>query len=227
LKKGTLVCFTGVDGCGKTTQAKMLVDHLNSIGYKTTYIWSRGSSQWGKTLIKIGRKIIGVNERSLSNNPDSYMEYQKKKSKVLFKFKLFRFIWFLLVEVEHIIKLRSIILPLLRSNQIVVCDRYLWDSIVDLAISFNESKEWVHKRIKFFLGRIIPHPKLSLFLSVSSDVAMGRKDDIPSRVYIERRIPIYCYLANSLNMIFIDGTKDSNAIKKKILIEVVKILDIQ
>lgn len=227
MKKGTLVCFTGVDGCGKTTQAKMLVDHLNSIGYKTTYIWSRGSSQWGKTLIKIGRKIIGVNERSLSNNPDSYMEYQKKKSKVLFKFKLFRFIWFLLVEVEHIIKLRSIILPLLRSNQIVVCDRYLWDSIVDLAISFNESKEWVHKRIKFFLGRIIPHPKLSLFLSVSSDVAMGRKDDIPSRVYIERRIPIYCYLANSLNMIFIDGTKDSNAIKKKILIEVVKILDIQ
>ena len=41
-QRALLICFTGIDGSGKTTQAKLLVDWLASRGIKSMYVWSRG-----------------------------------------------------------------------------------------------------------------------------------------------------------------------------------------
>ncbi len=40
-RRGLLIAFSGIDGSGKTTQVKLLRDHLRQRGVETSKMWSR------------------------------------------------------------------------------------------------------------------------------------------------------------------------------------------
>ncbi|HRS05769.1 MAG TPA: dTMP kinase [Candidatus Ratteibacteria bacterium] len=52
-KKATIVSFEGIDGCGKSTQAKQFVRYLKSKGFKTLFFKEPGTTALGKKLRKI------------------------------------------------------------------------------------------------------------------------------------------------------------------------------
>lgn len=57
LKKGFLIVFEGIDGCGKTTQAQKLVDQLRGKGYETAFFKEPTEGRWGKLIKeKAGRQ---------------------------------------------------------------------------------------------------------------------------------------------------------------------------
>jgi dTMP kinase len=53
LKQGVLIVFEGIDGAGKSTQAKILLDTLKKLGYAVVYFREPSRSRWGR---KIKRK---------------------------------------------------------------------------------------------------------------------------------------------------------------------------
>jgi dTMP kinase len=216
-KSGFLICFTGVDGSGKTTQAKVLTKDLGKAGYDAIYVWSRGQAGWRKVLIKFGRLLLGVSSKKINNVDTEYIQsYQKQKSNRIFRFSIARLIWQMSVKSEHITQIRSDVLRSLKSGKIVVSDRYLWDSTVDLAISFNQKKAWLTNRFNRVAFKMVPEPDLTIFLDIPSDTALLRKNDIPGKDYIENRIGLYHALCKEYSMVWIDGCMEQEEIRKAV-----------
>jgi dTMP kinase len=99
--KGVFICIEGLDGCGKTTQAKMLVRRLRkSCDAIYTAEPSRG---------KIGRFI-----------KKHYLHGDKRSSGIV------EALLFAADRSEHVEKT---VLPALKKGQIVVSDRYIYSSL--------------------------------------------------------------------------------------------------
>ncbi len=61
LKKGVLIVIEGIDGAGKSTQARLLLKKLRSEGYPAVYFREPTKGKWGRKIKKLAKRI-----RSLS-----------------------------------------------------------------------------------------------------------------------------------------------------------------
>jgi dTMP kinase len=226
-QSGSLICFTGIDGSGKTTQAKLLVDRLNSMGVRSVYVWSRAEVRTIRNiLLFMGRMALGTSARKIASNKKSYSEYQSRKSRLM-ENSLVRVPWSVLAYIEHLIQINLDIRPKVREGFVVVCDRYLWDSNIDIAVLNNRKAEWLLSGLNRFMWKLIPTPVLSFFVDIPPEEAMKRKNDIPSLDYVRKRAELYRYLSKHNSWIVIDGCEAAVAIQNKILHTVKNHLDVQ
>ncbi len=100
MKKNASLFITieGIEGCGKTTQAKLLARYLKKKGFKVFLTREPGGTKIGNAI----RKILLSPE---NKNMDRYTE-------------LFLY---LAVRAQH---LKEIILPKLKEKTIIICDRF-------------------------------------------------------------------------------------------------------
>ncbi len=98
------ITFEGVEGSGKSTQAKFLVEFLSQCGYKVTLTREPG---WGR-LGELIRKMI-LDERDLDLDPFSEL------------------CLFCADRAQHV---RDFIKPKLQDGEIVICDRYFDSTVV-------------------------------------------------------------------------------------------------
>ena len=98
MKKGLFITFEGLEGCGKTTQAKMLFDFLATKKIPSIYTKEPGGT-------KIGDKIRKI----LLDQKNDDMDY---KTEMLL---------FLASRAENV---RLIILPALEEGKVVISDRF-------------------------------------------------------------------------------------------------------
>lgn len=99
--KGSFICLEGLDGCGKTTQAKLLVKRLKKEGYPAIYTAEPSSGQIGEFIKK-------------------YCLYSKNRGSSVVEALLFAADRF-----DHVEKK---IIPFLNKRNIVVSDRYMYSS---------------------------------------------------------------------------------------------------
>ncbi len=225
--QGLLICFVGVDGSGKTTQAKMLVDWLAAQGLKPMYVWSRGEVlQIRQVFLRLGRKALGTSEREIANDKKSYREYQSRKS-ILLRNPIVRFLWSTATRFEHIAQINRDIRGKMMDGYIVVCDRYFWDSAIDMAILNNKKPEWLFNRINQLLWSRVPNPTATFFIDIPPEEALKRKDDIPSLEYVKRRVDMYRYLATCLPMIVINGIDNPTSISALVASSVKKQIELR
>ncbi|MEE9151539.1 MAG: dTMP kinase [Thermoplasmata archaeon] len=100
-KRGILITIEGIDGVGKTTQAKMLAEYLSGKGYEVAKLREPTKGFWGeklRDLTKHGRNII-----------------PKEECK-----------WFLKDRMEDV---QNNINPALDQGKIVVMDRYYYSNM--------------------------------------------------------------------------------------------------
>ena len=98
MKKGLFITFEGLEGCGKTTQAKMLFDFLTKQEIPSVYTKEPGGT-------KIGNKIRKI----LLDQKNDGMDYKTEM------------MLFLASRAENV---RLIILPALEEGKVVVSDRF-------------------------------------------------------------------------------------------------------
>jgi len=101
LKKGILIVFEGIDGGGKTTQAKMLIARLHKRGYDAVYFQEPSGSRWGMEI----REKAAYKD---SISPEGELELFLKDRRE---------------NVEKNLK------PALKENKIVILDRYYFSTI--------------------------------------------------------------------------------------------------
>jgi dTMP kinase len=99
--KGTFICIEGLDGCGKTTQTKMLVEKLQR-SYNAMYTAEPSD---GKIGVFIRKSILYGERRSTS---------------------LAEALLFAADRVEHI---ENEVIPALRQGKLVISDRYIYSSL--------------------------------------------------------------------------------------------------
>jgi len=215
MKQGKLICIIGLDGSGKTTQAKLLVKYLNSKKKRTKYVWNRFEPKISYPLVYMGRKIF-------LRKADPYREYKKY---ALTKKKLFRnSILFNLYEkvilTDYFLQIFiKITFPLYMGINIV-SDRYIYDSIVDIASEGDFSKDEIYKLFKRY-SSIVPNPDVIIYIDINEEEAYRRKDDIPSIKYLKIRKKYYLELMkilkeNGYRVYEINGEEDIESIQNKI-----------
>lgn len=97
MKNGLFITFEGADGCGKTTQIKLLDEYLKKRGYETLLTREPGAKGLGEKL----REILLNYEGEVSPNCESFL--------------------FLADRAQHV---DCIIKPALKAGKIVLCDRH-------------------------------------------------------------------------------------------------------
>ena len=146
MKKGLFITFEGLEGCGKTTQAKMLFDFLTKQKIPSIYTKEPGGT-------KIGDKIRKI----LLDQEYEGMDY---KTEMLL---------FLASRAENV---RLIILPALEKGKVVISDRF-YDSTtayqgygrgIDVKIINNLNSLVVEKTV----------PDLTFILDINPDEGLRR-----------------------------------------------------
>lgn len=97
MKQGLFITFEGADGCGKTTQIKLLDEYLSSIGKSTLLTREPGAKGLGVKL----REILLNYDGEVSPNCESFL--------------------FLADRAQHI---DCIIKPAIEAGKIILCDRH-------------------------------------------------------------------------------------------------------
>lgn len=98
-RSGAVIAIEGIDGAGKTTQAKRVVRRLKSLGYRAAYTSEPTNTSIGRLIKKeLSGRITNPHKQALLFAAD---------------------------RIDHVYR---VIRPLMEKGFIVVCDRYLYSS---------------------------------------------------------------------------------------------------
>lgn len=162
-----LVTFSGIDGAGKSTQIELLMDHLRREGRKPLYVWTRGGyTPLFERLKALLRRLPGRAVPPPGNNPRRTQAFRKG---------WVRRLWLVLGLLE-LLWLYGLQLRWWRwRGRVVVCDRYLWDTLIDFRLNFPQEyvERWWLWRL---LARIAPQPDAAFLLLVPVEESVRRSD---------------------------------------------------
>lgn len=205
MRRKCLIAFTGIDGSGKTTQAKMLVESLMKNDMKVSYIRSKWEPFFLRPLIK---KWKDRGTTHASNAKKGNYDNKKRKQKLLGN-PVVRKLWLGAFLIDYglqiLIKIRSRLL----SKGLIISDRIFYDSIIDQAINLGDSKDLILDKLDFFWMKILfPRPNIVFYIDCPENIAFSRKHDefTPNIEYLIDRRKLYLELSEKYNWITIDGT---------------------
>ena len=203
--KGFFISFEGVDGCGKTTQIKLLRDKFRSENYKVELVREPGG-------IKISEDI-----RNILLNPNNFsMSYQTEA---------------LLMIASRAQLTFEIIIPLLKKGNIVLADRF---SDSTLAYQGGGRKLDINllRRINNFATNNLV-PDLTFLIDISPDDAIERASTLsPDRIEGEgiefqnevRKTYLRLAKESANRFIVLDGYKSVNSIHSYIWYKIINYL---
>jgi dTMP kinase len=155
--KGKFITFEGSEGCGKSTQSRMLYDYLKSEGKKVIYLREPGATKVSEKI----RDILLDAKNDLMLPECEMLLYMAARSQI----------------VGEIIK------PRLEKGFIVICDRFLDSTIAYQGYGLGMDVGFIKRVGKFATLNLKPNLTIFLDLPVSSGLVHrdGNKDRIEKR----------------------------------------------
>lgn len=160
-----LISLSGIDGSGKSTQINLIEKALKLENKKVIKLWTRGGNTPGINFVKdLARKILG------NKLPPS--GHSKKRDEML-TIGWIQKLW-LFIGIIDLIRIYGINIRIhLLLGKSVICDRFLWDTLIDFKIMFPkiEVDRWIVWKI---LVLLTPTPHKSILLTIPEDVSEKR-----------------------------------------------------
>lgn len=198
-RNGSLIVFEGIDGSGKTTQSKILVDCLN-IKNKEIAIWTKNQT-----------------EGSVGELIQSVLDEEKKLDSLALR---------VCFVADRVDQTNTLIKPAIEKGKIVVSDRYSWSTAAYGYILGIETMELILELDKK-LGNL--EPDLSILVDIDPKIAIerinsrGKKLDIfEKQEKFEKVREAYFILANrhKEKLIIVDGNNSIDDIHQTIINEI-------
>ena len=163
-----LVAFSGIDGAGKSTQTSHLQAYLETQGLKPVYLWSRGGYTTLFNGLKSALRRFGGNRLpppGISERRQAYMQR-----------RWVRCLW-LVLSLLDLVRVYGLTIRFWRLlGRPVLCDRYLWDTLIDLRLNFpaeNVERWWLWR----LLVRLAPQPDVSFLLMIPVEESLRRSQE--------------------------------------------------
>ena len=208
--KGLLICFTGIDGAGKTTLSKELVKSLEKHGIGCKYVYARLNPFISRPVMSIGR-LLFLSGREIESK--GYLKYYVMKRAAIKHHSTLSGIYVKILLIDFLLQIFFKVKIPLKLGKNIICDRYVYDTIItDISVHMNYSVEKIINLINSLL-RFIPKPNITFLLDVPEEVAYRRKTDIPSVEYLKEKRWIYLDVGKRCEMILIDGCKPLEELK--------------
>lgn len=193
--RGMLVCFTGIDGSGKTTQAERVVAEFEDLGVPAMHVWARWRPFFSYPFMGVLYVVLGWRRK----------DYHKSS--------ILKRIWGYLLLIDHSLFFLRYIYPGLLRGRVVCIDRYVVDQLVEMRYDglYNE-------RAARLLIRLLPTPSETFMMDVPAEEAVSRKDDTQemldrlhidtdARSYLEERRALFHEVTDDLDVTLIDTTR--------------------
>ena len=195
-----IIYISGVDGAGKTSISKELLKYYFNQNFKVRYTWATLRPILLRPIIVIA-KFLFVRKYDKYENYSIHKEHKQKSIK-LFKFLMPIQFFIALIDYypQYIFK---VYLPS-KFNDIIIADRYYVDFFIERGMLANWSPEKTYNKITSY-QKIFLKPSSSIYLKISSETTMNRKDDIPSVEYLNDRMKYYDYIHSKLNSFVINA----------------------
>lgn len=142
---GRFISFEGIDGSGKSTQARMLAEHLRTRGYDVVLTREPGGSPGAEEI----RKLV------LEGDPDRW----SAETELLL---------FTAARRDH---LERTILPALEAGSVVICDRFVDSTRMYQGLSRGDLRAKVDALHDLMVGR---EPDLTLLIDMDPEIGLTR-----------------------------------------------------
>lgn len=158
-----IISFSGIDSAGKTTQIDLLCDYCIRHNIKIRKVWSKARGTPGVLLLKeIFRQDKKLNAKAKAEYRKNFFK-NPIKEKLLYIASMIDLCWYwgIYFRILNVF------------NEFLICDRYLWDTYVEIIYEFqgidiNKSKLW--KLVKY----MAPIPKVSFVFIVPAEISLLR-----------------------------------------------------
>jgi thymidylate kinase len=217
-----VICFQGIDGSGKTSQAHNLVEQLNEAGVPAVYVWCGSRSSLSRPFVLLGKRLLGAPSKKARRDAADGAGKSAKEFTFLantgriFGKRWIRALWLHLSLTEHMLKIWSTVLPHVRRGRVVVCDRYIYDSVISTAYAARLDVAELPSMLRAPQMALVPRLDKCFYLDVPAEVAYRRKPDIADLRLVESRVPLYRMAASVLGMEVIDGTASPEAVTEAV-----------
>ena len=141
------ITIEGPDGSGKSTQARLLADHLKDKGYDVLFTREPGGTEIGD---QIRRVIMSLDNKRMSPQAE-----------------------FLLFSASRAQLVREVIQPKLAAGGVVVCDRFYDSSLAYQGYGHQLDLDQLRSVTEFVTGSLVPD--LTLLLDLPSGVGLNRR----------------------------------------------------
>lgn len=207
-----IISFSGIDSAGKTTQIDKLTAYFEAHGIKYVKRWSKARGTPGVEFVKgFFRKDKGLDEAGRQATRKEIYK-SPKRQKLLYTASLLDLCWywgvyFRLLNMTH---------------KYLICDRYLWDTYVEMkhdfySIDIDHSFLW--KVVKFLAAK----PKVSFVFVIPAELSLERdlQKGTDGTEDIERKkskINVYMHLVEQGRWTNVmDGTKSREDLRHEVL----------
>jgi thymidylate kinase len=175
-RRGGVVALSGVDGAGKTSQAIALQETLRRLEVDAVVEWTRLAINPSlnliglpvKLLLQVRRPARGPGERRAATAPavDTAAAFRQRH-------RLINFVWVTIVALANALAQRRSTVQHLRKGRVVIRDRYVLDSAVQLRYAYGDTSPF---RLQMWLLRHVSlRPRCAVLLDVTAEEALARK----------------------------------------------------
>jgi dTMP kinase len=193
-KKGTFIVIEGLDGCGKTTQTKLLVEKLRG-NHDAVYTAEPSQGSIGAFI----RTSILYREKRLPSAVEALL--------------------FAADRVDHV---QNEVLPAMRQGKLVVSDRYLYSSLAYQGAT-GLSVEWIQKinehALRPDLAIFIDVDPETVMRRLKPEKSVMEKLETQQKVR-----EIYLKFVEDGDLVRIDGNKPKKAVAQELHATVLKFL---
>ncbi len=201
-KKSFFIVFEGIEGSGKSYQAKKLYQKLRKIIKKIILTREPG----GTKSAEIIRSII-------------LKDYFEKNKKIKFD-KYTDTLLYMAARNEH---LKNKIIPAIKNKKIIICDRFIDSTLAYQVYGKKVSLKFINNIHKQILGKIKPNltfilkvRKRSFLNRLKKRKIKNRYDNFPVKFYIKAQNAFLKISRNRNNYIVLDSSENTPDLQKKI-----------
>ncbi|HAY98885.1 thymidylate kinase [Mesotoga sp. Brook.08.YT.4.2.5.1] len=191
------VSIEGIDGCGKTTQIKLLEEYLSLLDVEFAIVREPGGTRAGEEI----REILLHKDYPLCAESELLL-FMAARAQIV----------------------REVIKPALESGRIVIADRFMDSSVAYQGVGRCLGREIVQLMNSFAVADTLPD--ITLYIDVPADVAISRmrkerkndKIEVESLEFFERVRKGYEELMaeNRERFVVIDGTNSEERVQQDI-----------
>ena len=178
------VCFVGQDGTGKTIHAKYLLEELKERGIRVKYVWSRGTGLFLGPLLNLSRFAL-LNGRHIEEH-----KREGRTSVTLVEKEPLRSIWTYVLLADHLTKSLKVRLAL-ASGSLVICDRSIFDTFVDVNCDLGKN---LSEALKRTVERLAPQPKIVFLMDTEPIELVKRRKSVKLYLAKKKRIAYFEHL---------------------------------
>jgi len=196
------ITFEGIDGCGKSTQAKLLLEYMNKSGVETILVREPGGTNISESIREI---LLHSSSGQMGDRTES-----------------------LLMTASRTQLTQEVIIPNMDQGKFVIADRYSDSTLAYQGGGRNLDIEWLIELNNYATFTLLPD--ITFFVDIRSEEALRRLDSNKDRIEGEgiefqaRVRKTYHELAERFNdrYVILDGYGEIDDIHQKVLNEMIR-----